>query len=405
MEAARRTILHVDMDAFFAAIAELDDSSLRGKAVLIGGTGPRSVVSTASYEARKFGCRSAMPMSQARRLCPHALVVHVPGKRIREMSHRLFELFDQTAPLVQPVSVDEAFLDVTGMQRLAGDGVTIAATLKQRVRDELQLTASVGVAFNKFLAKLASDMDKPDGLTVITPANLDAVLLPLPVERLWGVGPRTAERMRDIGLRTVADLRAYGLARLQRRFGDDAGDHYHRLAHGRDDRPVVPDREAKSMGQEHTFAADVADADHVRQLLLRQTEHVARRLRKHQRQARGVSVKIRFGDFQTITRSVTLDQPTDLTDELWQAAAGLYDAWVRQSFAPVRLIGMAAERLSEAAEQMDLFPDPARAKRQQLDQALDRIAHRFGDTSIGRGTSTGEQKHTHGKHNPWLDEA
>ncbi|MFA9480171.1 DNA polymerase IV [Phycisphaerales bacterium AB-hyl4] len=400
-----RTILHVDMDAFFAAIAELDDPSLRGKAVLVGGSGPRGVVSTANYEARKFGCRSAMPMSIARRRCPHAIVAKVTGQRIRDMSRRLLDILEQTAPLVQPLSVDEAFLDVTGMDRLAGDGPSIARNLKQRIRDELQLTASVGVAFNKFLAKLASDMDKPDGLTIITPDNLDATLLPLPVDRLWGVGPRTLEKMHTLGLRTVADLRQFGLARLQRRFGHDAGEHYHRLALGRDDRPVVPDREAKSMSQEHTFAEDVADADHVRHVLLRQAEHVARRLRKHSRQARGVSVKIRFGDFQTITRSATLPAPTDLTDDLWHAAVELYDAWVSHNFAPVRLIGMGAERLSDTADQMTLFPDPAREKRQQLDQALDRIAHRFGETSIGRGAGTGERKHTHGKNNPWLEGA
>ncbi|MEX0887660.1 MAG: DNA polymerase IV [Phycisphaeraceae bacterium] len=379
-----RAILHVDMDAFFASIAMLDDPSLRGKAVLTGDTSPRSVVTTASYEARRFGCHSAMPMSVARRLCPHAIVVQVDGQRIREMSHRLLGILDESAPLVQPISVDEAFLDVTGMGRLAGDPATIAAAIRQRIRDELGLTASVGVSFNKFLAKLASGMNKPDGLTVIGRADLDGVLLPLPVERLWGVGASTLERMHRLGFRTVADLRAAGLARLNRTFGR-AGEHYHRLAHGLDDRPVVPDSQAKSLGQEQTFPEDVGDPTAVRGVLLGQVEHVARRLRHHRRLARGVSVKIRFGQFETITRSATLAAPTDLTQELWQRVADLYDRWVQQAFVPVRLIGVAAERLTDAGQQLALFSDPDREKRQRLDVAMDRIAQRFGEGTIRRG--------------------
>lgn len=379
-----RAILHVDMDAFFAAIAVLDDPTLRGKPVLTGGTGPRAVVSTASYEARLFGCRSAMPMSTARRLCPDAIVAQVPGTRIREVSRQLFALLDEVAPLVEPLSVDEAFLDVTGMQRLAGAPESIAQQLKQRIRDELQLTASVGVSFNKFLAKLGSGMHKPDGLTVIDRANVDRILPPLPVERLWGVGPRTLEKMHRLGLRTVADLRRFGIDRLKQHFGE-TGEHYHRLAHGIDTRAVVPDHEAKSIGQEQTFDHDIADPQYVRRVLLGQVAHVASRLRRHRRQARRVSLKIRFGEFQTISRSATLPVATDVTSELWEAAAGLFDKWACEGFAPVRLIGMAVGQLTDVATQLAMFPDPRREKLQRLDQAVDQITGRFGRDSIRRG--------------------
>ncbi|MFW6033362.1 MAG: DNA polymerase IV, partial [Phycisphaeraceae bacterium] len=357
--AEHRAIIHVDMDAFFASIAIRDDPSLRGRPVLVGRTSARSVVTAASYEARRFGCRSAMPMTVARRLCPHASVVSVPGERIREASRQIFAIFDRTAPAVEPLSVDEAFLDVTGMERIAGPPAEIARQLKIRIRSETGLTASAGVAPNKFLAKLASDMDKPDGLTLIAPGDVDRVLAPLPVERLWGVGPKTLEKMHALGLRRVSDLRRLGEARLKQHFGS-AGEHYHRLAHGIDDRPVVTDHEAKSLGQECTFSEDVAEPAHVREVLLGQVEHVARRLRARDRRARGVSLKIRFGEFQTISRSRALPGATDLTDELWQAAAELFDAWAERAFVPVRLIGVAAERLTDAAGQMDLFPDPHR---------------------------------------------
>ena len=381
---ASRAILHVDMDAFFAAIAQLERPELRGKAVLTGGIGPRSVVTTASYEARRYGCRSAMPMSQARRLCPHAIVAKVTREQVRGYSQRLFDLLHEVTPLVEPISVDEAFLDVTGTDRLHGTPYAIAQRLKQRIHAELQLTASVGVSFNKFLAKLASDMDKPDGLTVIGAEDVDRVLPALPIEKLWGVGPRTATKLRDAGLRTVADVRRRDIEHLRQRYGE-AGEHLHRLAHGIDERAVVPDHQAKSIGQEQTFDQNVADRPALRAVLLRQVEQVARRLRRHGLQARGVTVKLRFGEFQTITRAATLDQPTDLTDTLWRAARGLFDRWARQHFEPVRLIGVQADRLGGEAPQMSLFDDPDRQKRRRLDQTLDRIADRFGPDAIGRG--------------------
>lgn len=374
------------MDAFFAAIAQRDDPALRGRPVLTGGSGPRGVVSTASYEARVFGCHSAMPMAVARRLCPQAVVVPVPGSAIREASARLFDILDEFSPLVQPVSVDEAFLDMTGSQRLMGDSATIARAIKQRIHDALQLTASVGVAFNKFLAKLASDLDKPDGLTVITRDTWRDVLLPLPVSKLWGVGPAMQKKLQLHGLRTIGDVHRCDAADLARWFGS-MGEHIHRLSHALDDRPVVPDREAKSIGNEQTFGQNVEDPDEVRRVMLGQCEDVARRLRKHARLAGGVSVKIRFGDFETITRQAPLAQGSDLTDDLWHAARDLFDHWAARSFQPVRLIGVTATRL-DATAQPGLFPDPQRDKRRQLERALDGITARFGKRSVHRGAAS-----------------
>jgi DNA polymerase-4 len=377
-----RAILHVDMDAFFAAIAELDDPTLKGKAVLIGGTGPRAVVTTASYEARRFGCRSAMPMSQARRLCPHALVVGVPGSRIREMSARVFEVLEGFSPLVEPVSVDEAFLDVTGSQRLLGPPEAIARQLKDKVYAETGLIASVGVAPNKFLAKLASDMDKPDGLTIITPENLDKVLLPLPVEKLWGVGPKLREKLERHAIHYVHDLRRLSEERLTRLFGDH-GARLYRLCRGLDDRPVVPDHEAKSIGQEQTFPQDIEDPDHVRAVMLDQAQQVGRRLRAKSLTAKTVTVKIRFGDFQTITRAHTLDHPTDLTDDLFHAARVLFDRWAQAAFSPVRLIGVTASGLARST-QGELFADDAHERRRRVDALTDHITQRFGKGAIRR---------------------
>ncbi len=373
------------MDAFFAAIEQLDHPKLRGKPLLVGHDGPRGVVTTASYEARPFGCHSAQPMSVAKRRCPRAIVVPVRGERYREVSRRLFEILDEFTPLVEPLSVDEAFLDVTGMERLMGTAVEIAAKLKQRVREELRLNASVGVAANKFLAKLASDMDKPDGLTVVTPEMTGDWLGDLPISKMWGVGPATVKKFQAIGVRRFADLRALTPAQLNAAFGRD-GDRFGRLARGLDDRPVTPDHEAKSIGQEHTFGLDVRDIDMLRQVLLGQVEQVGRRLRKHGRRARGVTLKLRHGDFTTLTRSATLPEPTDTTDGLWRAGRDLFERWASSAFRPLRLIGFTAGPLAGADDdQLGLFPDPATGRQRRLDAATDRIAARYGKRAIHRG--------------------
>jgi DNA polymerase-4 len=379
-----RVVLHVDMDAFYASVEQRDHPELRGRPVLVGHDGNRGVVSAASYEAREHGCRSAMAMSVAKRLCPHAVVM--PGRMaayVRE-SRRIFEVFEDVAPVVEPLSIDEAFLDLTGTRRLLGDPIDVARRLRARIRDEIALTASVGVASNKFLAKLASDMDKPDGLTVIPSERVTEILDPLPIERMWGVGPATAPRLHAAGIRTFADARAVPRADLERRFGR-LGSALHRLSRGLDERPVRRDGEARSVGQECTFGVDLAEPDAVRDVLLRQADAVAGRLRRHGLHARVVTVKIRFGDFETITRSGTLDRPSDLTRDLRAAARALFDEWVARSFQPVRLIGVTAGRLQHGAGQLGLFEPPRDVRERDLDRVVDGIRERFGSGSIRRG--------------------
>lgn len=381
---ATRSILHVDMDAFFASIEQLDDPNLRGKPVLVGYDGPRGVVAAASYEARKFNCHSAQPMSIAKRRCPQAVIVPVRFERYREISQRMFLLFDEFSPLVEPLSVDEAFLDLTGTEKLLGEADDVARRMKQRIRSELSLTASVGVAPNKFLAKLASDLKKPDGLVVVRPTDVDRLLLPLPVNKLWGIGPVTAEKLKNAGIHKVGDLRKHPAEALERWFGRDA-DWFLRLAHGIDDRPVVPDREAKSIGQEQTFGVDVAVPADVRLVLFEQVEQVARRLRKHRLCARTISLKLRYGDFETITRSATLENSTDVTAQLWLAASGLFDKWCKAGFRPIRLIGMSATQLSHGESQMTLFLDSKNERSKKVDAVADRITAKFGTKAIRRG--------------------
>ena len=374
------------MDQFFAAIAILDDPSLKGKPVLVGGTGNRGVVTTASYEARVYGCGSAMPMSTARRLCPHAVCVKVPGRRIKQCSRAVFDILHRFSPKVQPLSVDEAFLDCTGQEGVAdvgGDGPTIARKIRAAVLGETGLTASVGVAPNKFLAKLASDLDKPDGLTVITPENLRATLDPLPVRRLWGVGPAMEAKLHARGVQTVADLRALGFDVLQRRFGD-MGARLYRLSRGIDDRPVTTDRQAKSIGQEQTFGSNLTHPDDVRGYLLQQCEEVGARLRRHGATAAGVTVKIRFGNFQTVTRAGLVEPATDLSAELYAVALRLFDHWAETAWSPVRLVGVTAQKLRWGPQQMPLFGRPERERSKQVDAALDTLADRFGPGTVRR---------------------
>jgi DNA polymerase-4 len=376
-----RTIFHVDMDAFFASIEQLDDPALRGKPVLVGYDGPRGVVAAASYEARAFDCNSAQPMSQAKRRCPDAVIVPVRFTRYREVSQKMFAIFDEYSPLVEPLSVDEAFLDLTGSDRLLGEPREVALRLKQRIKSELGLTASVGVAPNKFLAKLASDLQKPDGLVIVTPEQIDDLLIPLPINKLWGVGPVTADRLRTAGIHQVGELRHR--TDLEKILGNEA-DRFMRLAHGIDDRPVVPDREAKSIGHEQTFSTNMAIAADVRRLLFEQVERVGRRLRQQGMLARTVSLKIRYGDFETINRSCTVAEPTNGTADLWNAASAVFDKWCRENFQPVRLIGMSASQLSSGPTQLPLFPDAQTERQKQVDGIADQINRRFGDNAIRR---------------------
>jgi len=389
MSGAERVILHLDMDAFYAAVEQRDNPALRGRPVLVGGDPRgRGVVSTASYEARPFGCRSAMPMSQAVRLCPHAVIVRPRMQAYAAASRQVFEILETVTPLIEPLSIDEAFLDVTGSQRLLGDGPTIARRIKQRVRAATQLTASIGVAPNKFVAKLASDLRKPDGLVVVPPAEVLEFLAPLPLSRLWGAGPVTQRKFAALRVETFGDARRLTEKEWQLAFGDLGARFYH-LVRGADVRPVVPDHEARSLSHENTFAVDVSDVDFLRSELLEYTDRVASRLRRHRLEARTVVLKIRRPDFRTITRRATLAAPTSSTDLLWAEAARLFDVWAAAPH-PVRLLGMGVAQIRAAGEhQLSLFGAREAEKRRALDEVTDEIRRRFGTAAVQRAAATG----------------
>jgi DNA polymerase-4 len=405
------------MDEFFAAVEKLDDPSLVGKPLLVGGDPKaRGVVATASYEARVFGCHSAMAMAKAVRLCPHAIVIHPHFERYSAASKRVFEIFRQFTPLVEGLSIDEAFMDVTGCERLhvqqgqharadlgmaPGSDIEgchaqvragmswaseVAAKIKTCIRAQTGLTASVGVSFNKFLAKLASDLKKPDGLVVIGPSQVREILDPLPVTKIWGVGPAAAGQLERLNIRTIGQLARADRQLMGRTFGAEMADHYLALAHGQDDRPVETEGQAKSVGQEETFAVDIDRLDPLRGVLLGQVQEVARRLRAERLKARTVTLKIRHGDFTTITRSRTLDAPTHSTDDLWEAAKAVLEVWAAKQFRPLRLLGMHASNLTgEHGGQLGLFTEAGDQKRQRLDKTLDDITTRFGEGTIRRG--------------------
>lgn len=391
--ATPRTILHADMDAFYAAIEQRDRPELRGKPVIVGGSERRSVVATASYEARKFGVHSAMPGVRAKQLCPHGIFV-VPRMEVYvAVGAQIRGVFEQFTDLVEPLSLDEAFLDVTGSRALFGDGESIARQLKAAVRDATQLAVSVGVASSKYVAKVASDLRKPDGLVVVPPGTEREFLAPLPVSRLWGAGPKTQALLQRAGLRTIGDLQSRTLAQLTAAFGAHQAEHFHVLAHGLDPRPVEPGREARSIGHEMTFAEDLTTRQACHALLLQLSEMVGRRLRQEHVAAGCVRLKARYPDFTTFTRQRRVDATQDdrvlyatakaLFDELWPGQPGL------------RLLGVTAADLGEpkAARQGELFGGSAQ-KAGKLLSALDAIKDRFGDDAIHHGL---ERKST----TPW----
>jgi DNA polymerase-4 len=380
-----RAILHVDMDAFFASVEVRDDPSLRGKPVLVGGAGKRGVVAAASYEARRFGCRSAQPMAVARRLCPQAVVIPPRHDAYVAVSRAVFEIFERYTPRVEGLSIDEAFLDLAGTERLWGAPRQAAESLRAAVRAETGLTCSVGIARVKFLAKIASGAQKPDGLTEIRPGDELAFLDPLPVGALWGVGPRTQERLERRGIRTVADLRALGEAALVRSFGAH-GAHLHQLSRGVDDRAVIPDRAARSISHEDTYANDVAGVPALRRHLLSQATRVADRLVAEGLRARCVHLKIRDGDFNTETRQLTLPQATDEFRVIYQAACRLLDA-VDTDGRGFRLTGVGAADFesSRAPTQLDLLAPPPTAaapRHEALQAVVSALRERFGHQAL-----------------------
>ncbi len=379
-----RQIIHVDMDAFFASVEQLDDPALRGKPVLVGGASRRGVVAAASYEARPFGARSAMPMMEAIRRCPHAVVVPPRMHRYREVSEAVFSVFRRFTPLVEGLSVDEAFLDVTGSRALFGEGDAIARRIKEAIRDEVGLTASAGVAPSKFVAKIASDLDKPDGLVVVRPGEEEAFLAPLEISRMWGVGPTAAARLRQAGLHTIGDLASAGEARLEALLGS-WGREVRRLARGEDDRPVVPDTAAKSIGAEETFERDLHRKSEILRHLLAQSVRVARRL--HGQGLRGdvVTVKLKYADFTLRTRQLRLPEPVADPDGIYGACATLLDRFPRTGQG-VRLTGVAVGGLVHERPQTVLFPNPKSERRERLQRAVADLEDRFGPRGVTRAS-------------------
>ncbi len=374
----QRAILHVDMDAFYASVEVLDDPTLAGKPVIVGGTPEgRGVVAAASYEARRFGVRSAMSAAKARRLCPDGVFLRGRMERYAEVSSALFDLLREFTPLVEPLSIDEAFLDVTGCRRLFGPPEALARRIKEHITAELGLTASVGVAPNKFLAKLASDLEKPDGLVVVPRDDVPGFLAPLEVTRLWGVGPASARTLNGLGIATIGDLLAHPRRDLIDRWGDHAH-HLLNLAVGQDNRPVVPDHEAKSIGNETTFAEDIADQEHLEEILDQLVDKIARRVRRQGLKARTLTLKARYVDFETHTRSVTLPDPADGTVVFREAARDLLRRRLGRQGRPLRLLGVTASNLVGEAAQGQLFTDPAHEHQQTLDRMMDRVHDRFG---------------------------
>jgi len=378
-----RSILHVDMDAFYASVEQRDNPELRGKPLVVGGGSNRGVVAAASYEAREFGIRSAMPMAQARQRCPELCRVAPRMSHYKSVSNDIFDVFREFTPLVEGLSLDEAFLDVTASLKLFGAGLDIAMEIKRRIRARTKLTASVGLAENKLLAKIASDMDKPDGLVLITAKDVHDKLDPLPVSVLPGIGRETLALLHEVGIRTIAELRLAADRQIQPIFGRFTSKTRDR-ASGIDDRPVVPSRAEKSISAEETYDQDLGDRQDMERELLRLTERTSHRLRKAGLQAGTVQVKIRQSDFRTVTRQRSLRPPDNGTDQLFAIARDLLAIWLAKNPGQrIRLLGVGGTNLAPA-EQRDLFSDDDASSSTAVDRTVDEIRDRFGNASVSR---------------------
>ena len=378
-----QTIAHADMDAFYAAVEQLDDPALRGKPVLVGPRSNRGVVLTASYEARPYRVGSAMPMAKARRLCPDAMIVPPRFDRYQDVSRTIMDVFATFSPNVEALSLDEAFLDMTGAEQLFGDPEAIGRRLKAAVHEATAgLTVSVGLSSTKYVAKVASGYRKPNGLTIVPPDQAKAWLAPLPVSRLWGAGPKTQERLHDLGLQTIADVANADPKFLYEKLGK-AGLHFHSLAHAKDARAVASHRGGKSIGSEHTLDTDVSDVAEIKRHLRRSAENIGRRLRRKGYRAQGVTVKLKTTDFQLLSRQRRLTEPTDVTETIYSAGVELLKVFDHRG--PFRLIGMAAYDLvsTDDKTQLDLFGGSARQR--QLDAAIDDLSERYGADIVHRG--------------------
>jgi DNA polymerase-4 len=389
-------ILHIDMDAYYASVETRDRPELAGQPVIVGGTPEgRGVVSAANYEARRYGVHSAMPAARAKRMCPHAIFLRPRMEHYADVSRQIQEIFHRYTPLVEPLSLDEAFLDVTASESLFGTTEVIGRKIKDQILQGLGLVASVGVAPNKFLAKVASDLDKPDGFVIVDPERIQQFLDPLPIGRLWGVGPVTQEVFKRLGVRTIFDVRRLPRQTLQRHFGDH-GRHLWELSRGMDQRRVIPDREAKSISHETTFAEDIDDTEVLREWVIELTEQVARRLRRNGLCGRTVQLKVRFSDFKTITRSTTLPHATNSTHQIWQAASQMLATRLPVEHLAVRLLGVGVSGFgSSKRNQLSLFTDESQVAQSSLDEAADEIRERFGSGSIGRASGLGRRGSEH----------
>jgi nucleotidyltransferase/DNA polymerase involved in DNA repair len=380
-----RTILHVDLDAFFAAVEQRDRPELKGRPVIVGGSDPtqRGVVSAASYEARAFGVHSAMPLRTAYRLCPHGVYLPVDGRKYQAASREVMAILRRFTDQVQPISIDEAFLDVTGSRALFGDGEAIGRSIRAAVREEVGLTASVGVATTKLVAKIGSDLRKPDALVVVPPGDEAVFLAPLPISRLWGVGEKTAAALREFGVTTIGDLASLPRDILERRFGKHGASLVDR-AHGLDPDPVATGEPAKSVGHEHTFGHDTSNREVIERTLLGMADGVAWRLRSAGLRAATITLKLRDSTFTTITRQTTLDVPADLTEPIYEAALRLLRKELHGQ--RIRLVGVTASNFRDR-EQLGLFEvatddDP---RRHQAAAAMDRIRRKYGERAVTRG--------------------
>lgn len=381
-----RWICHADMDAFYASIEIRDDPSLEGKPVVVGGSAEgRGVVAAASYEARRYGIRSAMPMARALRLCPH--LVRIPGEmgKYQSVSAQVMEVLHRFSPLVEPLSLDEAFLDLTGTERMFGPPEQIGARIKREIREATRLTASVGIAPQKFIAKIASDLRKPDGLVVVGQDEAEAFLSPLPIGRLWGVGPKTLAVLQAFGIETIGDLTRIPRERIIRRFGT-WGERLCDLAAGRDERDVIPDWEAKSYSHEETFGKDQPDPEILHAMMLDQASRVARRLRRDGVSGRVVQIKLRYGDFTTLTRQHKIPEATCIAETIYAEALRLFSvAWNGR---PVRLIGVGVSGIQPQGSEVSLFGDAEPdVRHRRLADTIDRLQDRFGREKVIRAPS------------------
>lgn len=386
-----RRLIHIDLDAFFASVEELLNPEIAAQPIIVGGgPGRRGVVASASYAARAYGVRSAMPTAQALRLCPQAILIPGDLERYSEISDRLMALLKEYTPLIEKVSIDEAFLDVTGCERLWGPAEEIARIIQRRVKEELGLPSSVGVAANKLLAKMASEEGKPGGLVVVPLGQEAAFLAPLPVERLWGVGPATAQRLHALGIEAIGELAHLPLHLLEKEFGA-LGRVLYQRARGRDDSLLTPHREPKSMGHEHTFARDLTTLREVQRYLLDLCERVGRRLRGHSMRGRTITLKLRHSDFTTLTRSATLLRPTDLDQVIYDQAMQI----LRREWRPgmrLRLVGVSISNLTpRLPSQLHLF-DQREAKLSRLNRAVDEIRERYGNRALQRASLQGPKE-------------